>query len=392
MEAEGEGERRKAIGAMAKGEDDRRDRWQVTHQERGRALVRVVSSDQHRRHDPRLDIQAGVPFEQVERPARAERIREALTADGSFVVQAPTDHGLAPIQAVHAPGLIALLEGAWQAWCASPPLAGQPPPPELFPDTVLHPALRAGMDSPSMEPTAVLGRLGYWCFDLGTPITPGTYAAARSAVDVALTAADLVLAGEPLAYGLCRPPGHHAASAAYGGFCFFNNAAIAAEYLVRQTGARVAVLDLDYHHGNGTQQIFYRRADVLYVSLHADPRRAYPYFTGHADETGAGPGAGATLNIPLPAGVTNDLYLDAVEPAREALAHFAPELTIVSLGVDTYGRDPLSDFQLTTPVYAECGRRLAAAARRLVVLQEGGYYLPDLGENVRQFLRGAASP
>ena len=191
------------------------------------------------------------------------------------------------------------------------------------------------MGTSPLEPSAPIGRLGYWCFDTGTPIVPGTYGAARSAVDVALTATDLVLGGEPAAYGLCRPPGHHAAHALYGGFCYFNNAAIAAEYAVRQTGGKVAVLDLDYHHGNGTQQIFYRRADVLYVSLHADPRRAYPYFTGHADETGAGAGLGATHNIPLPVDLTfgnlgaghltanndiNGLVLDKIEwrgrPAR----------------------------------------------------------------------------
>jgi acetoin utilization deacetylase AcuC-like enzyme len=241
------------------------------------------------------------------------------------------------------------------------------------------------------EPRTPIGQLGYWCFDTGTPILAGTYAAARAAVDVALTAAEMVLNGEPIAYGLCRPPGHHAAHSVYGGFCYFNNAAIAAQLVLQQTGERVAVLDVDYHHGNGTQQIFYQRGDVLYLSLHADPERAYPYFTGHPDETGTGAGLGTTLNITLPVSTTNEHYLSALDQALSVLIRFAPAITIVSLGMDTYGQDPLGDFSLTTPVYAECGRRTAMAAGRLIVLQEGGYYLPHLGENVRQWLLGAES-
>ena len=162
-------------------------------------------------------------------------------------------------------------------------------------------ALTEGMPPlPPRHETAISGRAGYWSFDTSTPIVAGTYRAARAAVDVALTATDLVLGGETAAYGLCRPPGHHAARAMYGGYCFFNNAAIAAEAIVRATGERVAILDVDYHHGNGTQQIFWRRGDVLYVSLHGDPDRAYPFFLGRADETGEGRGAGANLNLPLP--------------------------------------------------------------------------------------------
>jgi acetoin utilization deacetylase AcuC-like enzyme len=246
------------------------------------------------------------------------------------------------------------------------------------------------MEPQAGEPIERIGRLGYWCFDTGTPLVAGTYEAALSAVDVALSCVDLALAGEPVVYGLCRPPGHHAAHSVYGGFCFFNNAAIAAEQLIQRGAERVAVLDLDYHHGNGTQQVFYQRADVLYVSLHGDPARAFPYFTGYADETGAGPGSGFTLNIPLPFGTTDKEYLSALDHALECVTNFAPTITVVSLGIDTYSKDPLGDFSLTTPVYSECGRRVAAAAVPLVVLQEGGYYLPDLGENVRQWLLGAS--
>jgi acetoin utilization deacetylase AcuC-like enzyme len=345
--------------------------------------MHVVYSPKHTLHDAEHDVQAGIPVPQRERPERVERILEALTAHASFSTREPTEHGLAPIEAVHAPGLIAFLTEAWQTWRASASEA------EMFPDSIWHPALRDGMDAEPMQPRAPIGRLGYWCFDTGTPIVPGTYAAARSAVDVALTAADLVLDGERIAYGLCRPPGHHAAHSVYGGFCYFNNAAITVEYLAQQIHERIAVLDLDYHHGNGTQQIFYRRADVLFVSVHADPVRAYPYFTGHADETGAGPGAGTTCNIPLPVATADERYLEAVDQALEVVTRYGPALTVVSLGLDTYGQDPLGDFSLTTPVYREVGRRVAAALERLVVLQEGGYYLPRLGDNVREWLLGA---
>ncbi|HEY8818969.1 MAG TPA: histone deacetylase family protein, partial [Candidatus Limnocylindrales bacterium] len=216
-----------------------------------------------------------------------------------------------------------------------------------------------------------------------------TYTAARAAVDVALTAADLVLGGEAAAYGLCRPPGHHAARSMYGGYCFFNNAAIATEAIVRATGERVAILDVDYHHGNGTQQIFWRRGDVRYVSIHAHPDHDYPYFLGRTDETGEGDGAGENLNLPLPSGTTNADYLVALDRALEAIAAVPGSVVVVSLGFDTYGLDPIGTFALTTEVYHEMGRRTATLGRRLVILQEGGYHRPSLGENARAWLRGA---
>ena len=173
-----------------------------------------------------------------------------------------------------------------------------------------------------------------------------------------------------------------------GGYCFFNNAAIAADSIARRTGEPVAILDVDFHHGNGTQQIFWRRGDVLYVSLHADPDRQYPYFLGRADETGEGQGSGETLNLPLHAGATDEDYLVAVDRACEALDAVPGSVIVVSLGFDTYGLDPIGDFALTTAVYHEVGRRVAALGRRLVILQEGGYHRPSLGENARAWLRG----
>jgi acetoin utilization deacetylase AcuC-like enzyme len=172
------------------------------------------------------------------------------------------------------------------------------------------------------------------------------------------------------------------------GYCFFNNAAIAAESIVRATGERVAILDVDYHHGNGTQQIFWRRGDVLYASLHGDPIRTYPFFLGHADEVGEGEGVGMNLNLPLPAEATDDLYLAALDRALKAIADTPGSIVVVSLGFDTYRDDPIGDFALTRAAYAEVGRRVASLGRKLVILQEGGYHLPSLGKNAVAWLRG----
>jgi acetoin utilization deacetylase AcuC-like enzyme len=344
--------------------------------------MRAVHSDEHRRHAPTREVADGRPIDIFEIPDRAEAIRAALEADGGFELVSPTEHGAGPITAVHDPAMLAFLEDAWRDWRD----AGEEAV-EVFPDTFPLPAYREGM-GPGREPRSPRARIGRWCFDTATPLVEGTYAAARAAVDVALTAADLVLGGESAAYGLCRPPGHHAARAMFGGYCFFNNGAIAAEELLRRTGEPVAVLDVDYHHGNGTQQIFYERGDVLYVSLHGDPDRAYPYFSGFAEETGAGAGAGATLNLPLPVRCANEEYLSNLDRGLEAIASFGAGVVVVSLGIDTYERDPICDLALTTEAYREAGRRLAALGRRVVVLQEGGYFVPDLGENVRAWLRG----
>ncbi len=287
-----------------------------------------------------------------DRPERAERIAAALSAKPErYEITEPTAHGLEPIAAVHDPGLITFLERAWRDAQTHGTARTRCSP------TPSSPPSSATPWAPLPNPTDVLAALGYWCFETMTPLTDGTFAAARAAVDIALTAADLVLGGAPHAYALCRPPGHHAARAAYGGYCYFNNAAIAAHHLATTTGERVAVLDIDYHHGNGTQQIFYQRPDVLYASLHGDPHRAYPYVSGHAEETGSGPGAGTTFNIPLEHGVDDDAYLRHLDAAIEQIAAFDPAVLVVSLGVDTYVDDPLGDTAITTEGFTSRARR-----------------------------------
>ena len=230
----------------------------------------------------------GVQVPASEVAERAEVIRDALEADGGFELLGPTEHGEDPITAVHDPGLLAFLRDAW-----ADTVAAGIPHGFLVPETIDNALMTEGMsDAVRRDPLHIAGRSGYRALDTSTPIVEGTYAASRAAVDVALTAVDLVLGGDRAAYGLCRPPGHHASRSMYGGYCYFNNAAIAAEAIARATGEPVAILDVDYHHGNGTEQIFWRRGDVLYVSLHAHPDREYPYFLGWPEETGRGPGRG----------------------------------------------------------------------------------------------------
>ena len=351
--------------------------------------MQVVYSPAHLGHDITVETFMGQPVPANEVAERAERIRAALDADGGFPSCGPSEHGEAPITAVHDAGLVRFLEVAWSELRAQ-----RIDRPYLTADTYPNRSMFEGMSEAAIgasvrEPVQAGGRAGYWGLDSAAPIVAGTYVAARAAVDVALTAVDLVLGGAQAAYGLCRPPGHHAARSMYGGYCFFNNAAIAAEAVVRVTGERAAILDVDYHHGNGSQQIFWRRGDVRYVSIHADPDNDYPYFLGRADETGEGDGAGENLNIPLRSGTTNDEYLVAVDRALDAIAAVPGSVIVVSLGFDTYGLDPIGTFALTTDVYHEVGRRTAALGRRLVVLQEGGYHRPSLGENARAWLRGA---
>ncbi len=348
--------------------------------------MRVFASPRHRLHDPEHEIESSGLQPPFEHPGRAEVIRAALVADGGLEITEPPDWGTAPIEAVHDPGLVRFLASAWEEYQRD-----VRPAHDVVPDVFALAGLRAGMGDGRGEPATVGARLGWWCFETTTPLTAGTYEAARSAVDCALSASRAVLDGAPAAYGLCRQPGHHATRSVYGGYCFFNNAAIAADFLAAESGARVAVLDVDYHHGNGTQQIFYEREDVAFVSLHGDPVRAYPYHTGFADETGAGRGSGSTCNLPLPAGTDDDAYLAALDRALAAVAASDPAVVVVSLGVDTYAGDPMCDLAVSTEGFGRCGRAVAGLDHPLVVLQEGGYADEALGANVAALLTGAIS-
>ena len=348
------------------------------------APIPVVASDDHRAHAPLAEIESSGLQAPFEHPGRADAIRAVLDADRRFAVTAPARFGTAPIEEVHDPGLVAFLASAWSRYQVAHPGVH-----DVVPDMFEIPALFHGFDDATRSDNIDL-ELGRWAFETTTPITEGSFAAACASVDIAMTAAHLVLDGEPLAYGLCRPPGHHAPMAAYGGYCFFNNAAIVAQHIVGSTGSRVAIVDVDYHHGNGTQQIFYRRDDVVYGSLHGDPDRAYPYLSGRADEAGAGPGRGANLNVPLPPGADDGRVLDALEALLGAVEKAGAELIVVSLGVDTADGDPISDLAVTPAGFHDQGRLIAELDRPVVVVQEGGYDVATIGANVAAFLAGAS--
>jgi acetoin utilization deacetylase AcuC-like enzyme len=349
-------------------------------------LTPVVHSDAHLAHTGLIELASGLEIPCWESPERARAIESALRADGSFAFEAPIEHGREPILAVHDADLVDVVEHAWTDALAAKAIDGSRP---LVPDTFLLGRFAGPMQLGGL-PSARHLRLGAVCFDTATPIVAGTWGAARVAVDVALSTAERVLSGAPLAYGLCRPPGHHAARGMFGGYCYFNNAAIVAQWLVSRGGARkVAILDIDYHHGNGTQQLFWERGDVLYLSLHADPSRAYPYFSGHASEAGAGAGAGLTRNWPLPARAAFDQYSTALSEALSMVAGFGADAPLVlSAGFDTFERDPIGDLALRTADYQGIGAMIRALGPPVIVLQEGGYALDALGANALALLSG----
>jgi acetoin utilization deacetylase AcuC-like enzyme len=343
----------------------------------------VVWSDAHRLHEPGGEVWVGVRTPSTEVPERAERIRAALAEAGARFVGAEPQPDDA-VAAVHDPALTSYLAHAWEEW-ESAGLPGDPGQDRVVPYLFPHPGLRA-----RRLPAAVTARAGAFAYDTMTLIGPGTWEAARAAVDAAVTAADLVARGDaPAAYALCRPPGHHVTRTCFGGSCYLNNAAAAAARLREALGAPVAVLDVDAHHGNGTQEIFYEDPGVLTGSLHVDPGAGwFPHFLGFADETGAGDGAGANRNLPLPPGAGDAEWVAGVE----ALAAWAREGgargLVVALGVDAAGGDPEAPLDVTAAGFRAAGRTLGALRLPTVVVQEGGYDLGAIGGLVREALAG----
>ncbi|MCC6246703.1 MAG: histone deacetylase family protein [Rubrivivax sp.] len=339
-------------------------------------------SDHHRAHQGQSELFGGKIVTSFETPQRAGRVLDAFLEAGLGLEYAPTDAGLAPILAVHDADYVDFLRGAWDAWHH----LGR-----------VHPALpmvwHAGRGLPTERPRHIEGQLGYYAMDAGCAIVAGTWPAAywsaQCAVAAARAAADATAHGAAATFAICRPPGHHATARAMGGYCYLNNAAIAAEQLRSLGQPRVAVLDIDYHHGNGTQAIFWARDDVFFTSLHADPHDDYPYFSGHADERGEGDGYGATLNLPLPAGTQAPVYLAALDEALDAVDVSGSTATVVSLGVDTFELDPISRFKLREADYLEIGRRLGRRLPRPVVFVfEGGYATDEVGRNAVAVLQG----
>jgi acetoin utilization deacetylase AcuC-like enzyme len=341
----------------------------------------VVASDAHRVHHPRRPfLDAGRMVDPPEVPARADRILAAIGESGLGSVDAPEPFGRGPLLRVHTPEYLDFLEHAHARWRGATGLGL---------DSEANAYARAIRDQPLEEPRHVIAQLGWYSHD-SDPILAGTWDAATAAVDVTLTAWRAVADGDVRsAYALARPPGHHAAADSFAGYCYLNNVAIAAQAWVDR-GARVAVVDVDFHHGNGTQQIFYDRDDVLFVSLHADPAGDYPFFLGFADERGWGAGVGCTRNFPLPPGTAWDTYGPALDAALAAVQRFAPDGVIVSLGVDT-AREDADSFLLDGDDFVRVGEAIATLDLPTVIVQEGGYCLDVIGRNVVNVLRAFAA-
>lgn len=336
--------------------------------------MRAVFDQRQWAHNPKSFLKNGTSLPNPEQPKRIEILHEGAEEAGC-VFETPNDFGSGPIAAVHSVEYLVFLETIHARWSKMKDASD-----EVIPN--IHPDRRT-----VSYPQSPVGLAGYHQADTACPITEGTWQAAYWSAQTALSAADMVIGGEPMAYALCRPPGHHAFTSLAGGFCFLNNSAIAAEYFLSK-GYRPAILDVDVHHGNGTQGIFYDRSDVLTVSVHADPSKFYPFFWGHAHERGEGQGLGYNVNLPLPRGTDDTEFLDALKTALNHVKAFGADVVIVALGLDAHEGDPFEGFKVTTSGFAKIGACIAETKLPLLHVQEGGYLQPALGENLTSYLRG----
>ncbi len=347
----------------------------------------IIYNHYHTLHAPETLLRENYPFETDDYLARAELILAAVHAAALGPIREPEEHGLAPILAVHDADFVEHLRTLYTAHAA---LTGKPEP-------VIAYTFATRYAGP--KPQGLRAQIGYYAFGVDNPLMEQTWDAVYWSVQTALTAADCLLRGDRSAYALCRPPGHHAGREMYGGYCYLNNAASAARYLATQPPAggrvasgrvadgRVAVLDVDFHHGNGTQDIFYNDPTVLFCSLHGDPNREYPFFWGHASERGVGAGLGTNHNFPLPRGTGDAAYLATLAEALAVIRDFAPRYLVVSLGLDIAEGDKVGGFAITREGFARIGAAIAALEIPTLIIQEGGYRLDTLGQNIIAFLQ-----
>lgn len=354
----------------------------------------TIYSPAHRQHAPEFEIFRGDRVASFETPARADFVEQRLVERGHALQAAHIDSA-AVLAQVHSARYLRFLQHAWADWVALDPAnAGLQPFPSVWPVRTLR---------SDIEPVNFTARLGLYSMDNGCPLVAGTWAAAKAGADAAASAAALLDAlsvcdsqspspsAAKAVFCCTRPPGHHAGADFMGGYCFLNNAAVAAQALVNAapSGSRkVAILDVDYHHGNGTQSIFYERADVLFVSIHGDPATEYPFYLGHVDEQGAGEGEGFNLNLPLPAGSAADRWFAALETACARIARHGADALVVSLGLDTFAGDPISKFLLQSDDFTRLGQRLGALGLPTIFILEGGYAAAELGVNAVNVIEG----
>ncbi|AXC49913.1 histone deacetylase family protein [Paracoccus suum] len=334
-------------------------------------------------HTPLQYMRFGSVVTPKDLPERTERLLGAL-ARHAIAPEAPADFGLEPVTAVHTPDYVDFLATAWDRWQDLPPERGPEVWPATFPYWSGRPEQKARPPCPA---TGFLGQLGWYLGDLSVPVGPHLWQSARRSADTALAGAQAVLDGAALAYALCRPSGHHARADRASGFCYLNNTAIAAQHL-RQRFGRVAILDVDAHHGDGTQQIFYSRPDVLTVSVHADPDNYYPFYTGYSAERGHGPGLGANLNLPLPHGSETLAMLDALGHASGHIRAFGADALVVALGYDAHRDDPIGALALEAADFEAIGAAVGDLRLPTLVVQEGGYAIEAIGDCLDAFLVG----
>lgn len=341
--------------------------------------MKLIYSDDHRDHAGAKEMRYDKMIPMSESPERLDMIMSALADAGFSDVIAPSAHGLEVARKVHDPAFVRFLQQVYPLWEAE------------FGPGGFATAYTFGMRGMDQVPNhSVHSMLSCYTFDVCVPFVKGTWTAIRSAMDVALTGVDLMRQGERSVFSLCRPPGHHASRDLAGGYCYMNNAAMAAQAHLDAGANRVAILDIDYHHGNGTQSIFYERDDVLFTSLHCRPEDEYPFLMGYATERGTGPGRGYNLNLPMPRGTDYSLWSQSLGHAIEAVIIYEPDVLVVSLGVDTFAEDPVGGFRLISENYFDVGRRINELQLPTHFVLEGGYAMKALGQNVANVIVGFA--
>lgn len=337
--------------------------------------MKTFYSEKHKLRDAKTELYGGQLVQPFERPSRAEYIRDRVAEVGLGPIVTPDDFGMGPILKVHDADFVQFLQEAWALWEK-----------EGFKGEAL-PTCWPSRRMSNKKPAFIEGQLGFYALASETSYTDGTWEAAYASAQVALSATQEVLSGEH-AFALCRPPGHHAAYDMYGGYCFLNNAAVSAQYMRDNGKKRVAIIDVDFHHGNGTQDIFYAREDVFFASLHGDPMDAFPHFLGHADEIGTGRGIGFNHNFPMPPGTSFEAWRTALANALDKVAAFNADAIIISLGVDTFESDPISFFKLKSPDFITYGADIAALNLPTLFVMEGGYDISEIGLNTVNVLTG----
>ncbi|MGV2288072.1 histone deacetylase family protein [Trinickia sp. YCB016] len=338
-------------------------------------MLTIYSSDHSLHHG--VELKDGAISDSFEKPQRAETVLARVKSTGLGDVVRPKSYDRNSYIGAHSERYVDFLASAWDEWTATGRSCQALP--------LVWPV--RGLPSADV-PQTIDGKLGFFSMDAGSPINEGTWTAVCSSANTALTGMDVLGESVRAAFALCRPPGHHAGREYMGGYCYLNNAAIAAQHCLNRGAARVAILDIDFHHGNGTQDIFYDRSDVLFVSIHGEPSVSYPYFAGYAREQGVGAGVGFNLNMPLPKGTAMSEYEAALHHAGTAITRHAPDALVISLGVDTFEHDPISHFRLRTPDYLRIGEVIAGFDVPTLFVMEGGYMVDEIGINAVNVLLG----